>query len=86
MMKHTYPAVLNKNQYQNKILYNVTFPDIPSANTYGENIKDARMNAEFLLETLLKHQSEIPQSSTMVEIQNDYPDSIISLITITLDE
>lgn len=81
--KVTYPAVLNRNEYENKVFYNVTFPDLSSANTYGENIKDARLNAEVLLKLLLNDTENPPRSSTMVSIQDSYPDSIVSLITIS---
>lgn len=83
MEKVTYPAILNKNEYQEKTVYNVVFPDLSLANTYGENIKDARENAEILLKLLLDDEDELPRSSTMVDIQNSYPDSIVSLITVT---
>ncbi|WP_125769811.1 type II toxin-antitoxin system HicB family antitoxin [Companilactobacillus furfuricola] len=83
MEKVTYPAVLNKNEYQEKTVYNVVFPDLSLANTYGESIKDARENAEILLKLLLDDSENLPRSSTMVDIQNHYPDSIVSLITVT---
>ncbi len=84
LTKLTYPAVLSKNQYEDQILYNVTFPDISTANTYGTNIKDARTNAETLLKILISDKDKLPESSTMVKIQDNYPDSIVSLITISI--
>lgn len=83
MEKVTYPAVLNKNEYEEKTVYNVVFPDLSLANTYGESIKDARENAEILLKLLLDDEEVLPRSSTMVDIQDHYPDSIVSLITVT---
>lgn len=83
MEKVTYPAVLNKNEYEEKTVYNVVFPDLSLANTYGETIKDARENAEILLKLLLDDSDSLPRSSTMVDIQDHYPDSIVSLITVS---
>ncbi|WP_125709031.1 type II toxin-antitoxin system HicB family antitoxin [Companilactobacillus zhongbaensis] len=83
MEKITYPAILNKNEYEEKTVYNVVFPDLSLANTYGESIKDARENAEILLKLLLDDEEVLPRSSTMVDIQDHYPDSIVSLITVT---
>lgn len=83
MEKVTYPAVLNKNEYEEKTVYNVVFPDLSLANTYGESIKDARENAEILLKLLLDDEEVLPRSSTMVDIQDHYPYSIVSLITVT---
>ncbi len=79
----TYPAVLKKDTFDDKILYHVTFPDISSANTYGINLNDARINAQMLLKLLLNGEEILPESSSIMEVQAHFPDSMVSLITIT---
>ncbi|KRL66944.1 hypothetical protein [Companilactobacillus versmoldensis] len=78
----TYPAVLSRSEMDENILYNVTFPDLSSANTYGMNIRDARSNAETLLSLLLNDLKHFPESSSLIDLQKHYPNSIVSLITV----
>lgn len=82
--KVTYPAIVNKNIYEDQILYNITFPDISTANTYGISINDAISNGEMLLKVLIDGSDELPNCSTIEEIKRQFPDSVVSLVTVDL--
>ncbi|MQS89765.1 type II toxin-antitoxin system HicB family antitoxin [Companilactobacillus mishanensis] len=79
--KITYPAVVAQSVLDDQIMYNVSFPDLSSAITYGTNLREALLNARTLLKLLLDGEEVLPESSTMTEVQAHYPKCMVSLVT-----
>lgn len=82
-----YPAIFEKEaepEYEN--YYNVSFPDVPSANTYGVGLKEATHNAWESLGLNLYDAKELPHSSNLEDLYSKYPNSLIQYISVDLKE
>ena len=84
-MKYVFPAIFEKeNEF-----YNVSFPDIPSCYTCGDNLTDAMFMAEDALGAWLSRAEEkgtvIPAATSQTEVVHTLGD-IVTLILADTDE
>lgn len=62
----------------------VTFPDVPEAITQGENLEEAFAMAQEVLGFALEDYSEYPQATSIHELKNQYPESVIALVSVDM--
>lgn len=81
-----YPAVFSKETeagYEN--YYNVSFPDIPAANTYGVGLKEATYNAWESLGLNL-YDRELPEATALEAVIKEEPTDIVQYVGVDLKE
>lgn len=82
-----YPAVFELEKepgYEN--YYNVHFPDVPSANTFGVGLKEATYNAWESLGLNLYDEDTLPEPTAFEEVLKEFPHTIVQYITVDLEE
>ena len=79
-----YPAILDDSENE-KGVYTVTFPDVPSAITFGNGLGEALKNAEEVLGLMLYDKKELPKPSNIEVIRRDNPRKIVNLVETDLD-
>ena len=82
-----YPAVFELEKepsYEN--YYNVSFPDVPSADTYGQGLVEATRNAWESLGLNLYDAKQLPLPSDFNQLQRKYPEAIIQYVVVDLKE
>lgn len=82
-----YPAVFEKETepgYDN--YFNIYFPDVPSADTYGVGLKQATQNAWESLGLNLYDRTDLPKSSDLEQVQKDFPNAIVQYVAVNLEE
>lgn len=80
-----YPAVLDDSENE-KGVYTVTFPDVPGAISQGKGVAKAMSNGSEALGLMLYDADNLPQASELKQVQNKYPDALVTLIFSNLDE
>ena len=80
-----YPAILDDTQ-NDKGVYTVTFPDVPSAISQGAGIADALLMGADALGLALYDQEELPKPSDINIVRADNPQAIVDYIAVDLDE
>lgn len=81
-----YPAIFQLETepgYEN--YYNVSFPDVPSANTYGVGLKEATQHAWESLGLNLYDEKNLPEPSTLEDVQKQHPDSTVQYVLVDLE-
>ena len=79
-----YPAILDDSKNE-KGIYTVTFPDVPSAITFGNSLAEALQRAKEVLGLMLYDEKTLPKPSNIEVIRKDNPGKIVSLIETDLD-
>ena len=81
MKEYIYPAIFSQN---NDGSYTVTYPDLPGCITEGKSLKDAlSMSQKALtqwLEYLQDKKSEIPQASSVYQIEIDTHHEFVNMV------
>lgn len=79
-----YPAILDDSENE-KGVYTITFPDIPSAITFGNNLTEALQRAKEVLGLMLYDEKTLPKPSDIETIRRDNPGKIVNLVETDLD-
>lgn len=81
-MKYIYPAVITKDENA----YAITFPDLEGAFTFGYTNEEIYLNAKDCLSLVLldleDNKKNIPTSSTIEDIINNYPQAIYMFVEV----
>lgn len=77
-----YPAIFSPENN----MYNVTFPDVPEAISFGENITEAVIMAQSALGLALYEQTQMPLASSPKDINLENKDDFIVMISLDLNE
>lgn len=78
----TYPAVFIAEQDDS---YTVVFPDVADAVTGGQDLGESLVNATTTLgRFLVNQQADLPQASTMTQLQHRYPTDFVQLVAVDL--
>lgn len=80
-----YPAVLELEDNTTDV-YNVSFPDVPGALTYGTGLPESLSRASEALGLMIYDEKDLPTPSDISDIQKQYPNDIVTLVTSDLDE
>lgn len=80
-----YPAIFTRDGQGG---WNVTFPDLPEANTHGKDASDAmsmaKLGVAITVNDKLGHFEKAPQPSTVAEVQKTHPGADVRLVTVDL--
>ena len=79
----TYPAVLDDTENPPGI-YDVFFPDVPEAITYGHNKAEALQRAGQVLGAILLDYPKLPPSTALATVQRQFPYALVVMITTDL--
>lgn len=79
----TYPAVLDDSE-NSPGQYTVTFPDVPSAISEGIGMYQALDRGAEALELMLYDEKNLPVSTDLKSVEQQYPHAIVRLITVNL--
>lgn len=79
----TYPAVLDDTENPPGI-YDVFFPDVPGAITYGIDKAEACQRASEVLGTILLDYPNLPTPTALATVQSRYPSALVIMITTDL--
>lgn len=70
--------------------YQVTFPDMPEADTHGKDEADAvemaKLGVAITVNDKLGHFEPAPQASSLQELQKQYPGADVRLIVVDLQK
>lgn len=77
-----YPAVFTYDQETGS--YDVKFPDVPEAITFGDGLENAYEMASEVLGFALEDYKEYPQPTSPSDLKQQFPDSYIALIQIDM--
>ena len=77
-----YPAIFSPENNT----YNVTFPDVPEAVTFGENITEAVIMAQSALGLALYERTQIPPASSPKDIHLKSDEDFVVMISLDLNE
>ena len=80
-----YPAVLDHSENE-KGVYTVTFPDVPGAISQGKGVAKAMSNGSEALGLMLYDADDLPQVSELKQVQEKYPNALVTLIFSDLNE
>lgn len=78
-----YPAVLDDSENKPGE-YSVSFPDVPGALSEGVGVAQALAHGAEALELMLYDEKELPESSDLKTVEQEYPHAIVSFITVDL--
>ena len=82
-----YPAIFEAEKdpgYEG--YFNVSFPDVPAADTYGIGLKEATHNAWESLGLNLYNAEKLPEASSLQEVQSQYSDAIVQYVLVDLED
>ena len=77
-----YPAIFSSENNT----YNVTFPDVAEAITFGENIPEAVIMAQSALGLALYEQTQMPPASSPKDIHLKSDEDFVVMISLDLNE
>ena len=77
-----YPAIFSPENNT----YNVTFPDVPEAITFGENITEAVIMAQSALGLALYERAQMPPASSPKDIHLESDKDFVVMISLDLNE
>lgn len=77
-----YPAIFSPENNT----YNVTFPDVPEAITFGENITEAVIMAQSALGLALYERAQMPPASSPKDIHLESDEDFVVMISLDLNE
>ena len=77
-----YPAIFSPENNT----YNVTFPDVPEAITFGENITEAVIMAQSALGLALYERTQMPLASSPKDIHLESDEDFVVMISLDLNE
>ncbi|HJD14792.1 MAG TPA: type II toxin-antitoxin system HicB family antitoxin [Candidatus Enterococcus stercoripullorum] len=77
-----YPAIFSSENNT----YNVTFPDVAEAITFGENIPEAVIMAQSALGLALYEQTQMPPASSPKDIHLKSDEDFVVMISLGLNE
>lgn len=77
-----YPAIFSPENNT----YNVTFPDVAEAITFGENIPEAVIMAQSALGLALYEQTQMPPASSPKDIHLKSDEDFVVMISLDLNE
>lgn len=80
-----YPAVLDDSENE-KGMYTVTFPDVPGTISQGKGVAQAMANGSEALGLMLYDTDNLPQVSELKQVQEKYPDALVTLIFSDLND
>lgn len=68
--------------------YQVTFPDLPEANTHGKDEEDAmemaKLGVAITINDKLGHFEKAPRPSKLPDVQTKHPGIVVRLVTVDL--
>ena len=77
-----YPAIFSPENNT----YNVTFPDVPEAITFGENITEAVIMAQSALGLAVYERTQMPPASSPKDIHLKSDEDFVVMISLDLNE
>lgn len=76
----SYPAVLDDRENDPGV-YSVSFPDVPTAITYGKNKTEALQRASQILDTMLLDYQKLPTPTPFAKVQAQFPSTLVVMVT-----
>lgn len=80
-----YPAIFD-DSLNRPGEYTVTFPDVPSAITDGNNIAEALVNAAEVLGLELYDAKTLPEPTAIKKLVREHPNQLVNMVAADLDQ
>lgn len=80
-----YPAIFD-DSLNRPGEYTVTFPDVPSAITDGNNIAEALVNAAEVLGLELYDAKTLPEPTDIKKLVREHPNQLVNMVAADLDQ
>lgn len=80
-----YPAIFDDSLNRSGE-YTVTFPDVPSAITDGNNIAEALVNAAEVLGLELYDAKTLPEPTDIKKLVREHPNQLVNMVAADLDQ
>lgn len=80
-----YPAIFD-DSLNRPGEYTVTFPDVPSAITDGNNIAEALVNAAKVLGLELYDAKTLPEPTDIKKLVREHPNQLVNMVAADLDQ
>lgn len=80
-----YPAIFD-DSLNRPGEYTVTFPDVPSAITDGNNIAEALVNATEVLGLELYDAKTLPEPTDIKKLVREHPNQLVNMVAADLDQ